>query len=114
MGDNVSQDQFNTHLALIHKSIEDSNKRSDEHFSKVIDQMAGLQRESSETRMEILMMTKEHATRLDSHATKIRELESDVKNLNEHKAKTSVYWYLFGSILVMVLAGLLKLLFSSV
>jgi BMFP domain-containing protein YqiC len=110
MGNNVSQDQFNSHLSLIHESIKDSNKRTDEHFSKVLNNMQMLQKESSETRMEILMMTKEHTTRLDNHATKIRELETDVKHLNEHKTKTQVYWYLFGTVLVAVLGAVLKLL----
>lgn len=112
MGNNVSQDQFNTHLALIHESIKDSNKRTDEHFNKVISHMSQLQKESSETRMEILMMTKEHATRLDNHANKIRGLEVDVKHLNEHKTKTQVYWYLSGTVLLAALAGLIKLLFT--
>lgn len=111
MGNNVSQDQFNAHLSLIHESIKDSNNRTDEHFNKVISHMSQLQKESSETRMEILMMTKEHTTRLDNHANKIRELETDVKHLNEHKTKTQVYWGLFGVVLLAVLGAVVKLLF---
>lgn len=110
MGNNVSQDQFNSHLTLIHQSIKDSNERADAHFNKMINQMATISRESSETRMEILVMTKEHATRLDSHASKIQEIQTDVKLLNEHKTKTSVYWYLFGTVLGIIATAVIKLL----
>lgn len=112
MGDNVSQDQFNSHLTLIHQTIKDSNERADTHFNKMIRQMEIQSRESTETRMEILMLTKEHTTRLDNHASKIRELEVDVKELNVHKTKTNVYWYFFGTVLVMVLGAIVKFMFS--
>lgn len=112
MGNNVSQDQFNSHLTLIHQTIKDSNERADAHFNKMITQMATISRESSETRMEILMLTKEHTTRLDNHASKISEIESDVKQLNEHKTKTNIYWYFVGTVLLLIGGGVVKLIFS--
>lgn len=112
MGNNVSQDQFNSHLTLIHSSIKDSNERTDQNFNKLLTQMATISRESSETRMEILMLTKEHTTRLDVHAGKLNKLETDVEQLKEHKTKTTVYWFLFGTVLIAILGGLVKLIFG--
>lgn len=112
MENNVSRDDFNSHLELIHRSIRDNNSDANANFNKVIIEIAQLARQSNDTRTEILIMQKEQNTRLDNHQMQITDLKGDVKILNKHKSKSETYWKIFGSVLTVLLVVVGKLLYS--
>ena len=111
MSDNVSRDDFNSHLELIHRSIRDNNSDANTNFNKVIVEIAQLARQSNDTRTEILIMQKEQNTRLDNHQMQITDLKGDVKILNHHKTNSITYWRIMGFSIVLLSGFVTKLLY---
>lgn len=112
MGDNVSQGHFNSHLTLIHQSIRDSNERANDNSNKMFKVLTDLQRESGETRVEILLLTKENTNRLDNHLPRIHNLEAEVKELNIHKTRSKIYWGILGFLITATIGAVIKIAFS--
>lgn len=119
MADNVTQDQLNSQLMLLHGVMRDTTERNDRNMSKVLDQLTVIAKESRDTRVEILTMTREHAVEIDNLSVRATEtnkridsLGDKIKPIEKQLTKNTVYWSIAGVVLASMLTALIKLLFS--
>ena len=68
MEDNVTQGQLNSQLLLLHGVMKDSNDRNHQDTVKILDQITNIAKESRDTRIEILTMTRENAVEIDNQS----------------------------------------------
>ena len=94
MSEPVSRDELKEHLAPIRdnmKILTESVTKTNEKFIKFCEQ----------------------TTRLDHHATDIRELKQSSEALTKHKTETKVYWRLVGAAITLIAGTLIKVVFFS-
>lgn len=119
MADNVTQDQLNSQLMLLHGVMRDTTERNDRNMSKVLDQLTVIAKESRDTRVEILTMTREHAVEIDNLSVRATEMNKRLNGVYEaiepikkQLTKNTVYWTITGTVLTAILGCVIKLIFA--
>lgn len=117
--DNVTQGQLNSQLLLLHGVMKDSNDRNHKDTVKILDQITNIAKESRDTRIEILTMTRENAVEIDNQSARITDLSKalngvvkEIAPIKVQLTKNTVYWSIAGVVLTALLATVIKLVFS--
>lgn len=121
MADNVTQEQLNSQLLLLHGVMKDTNERNHQDTVKILEQISHIAKESRDTRVEILTMTRENAVEIDNQGVRITDLGKRVSSINNdlgpiksQLTKNTVYWSITGVILTALLGATIKIIMTLI